>query len=107
VIIPAGYTFEQDGRFYKVRTPIGSGTVTDILNTKIPCQNEGGTLPVPYPETSYQAVLRRYNAECSGFKIVFGMMAIDITNKIFLTDNGEVLRSYYRILFNYNCVPYT
>jgi hypothetical protein len=83
------YTFEQDGRFYKAR-PIVNGALSSVASARMQCRAEGGSLPVPYPEPSYQAVLKKYNAECSGYKIALGIQAIQITNKVFLTDNGEV-----------------
>jgi hypothetical protein len=60
-----------------------------VANARMQCGTEGGSLPVPYPEPSYQAVLRKYNAECSGYKIAFGIFARRMTNKRFRTDNGE------------------
>jgi hypothetical protein len=90
VIIPTGYTFQQDGRFYKVR-PIGSGTLTSVVDARMQCRAEAGSLPVPYPDPSYLALLKKYNKECFGYKIALGIQAIDVANKIFLTDNGNKL----------------
>jgi hypothetical protein len=91
----AGFTFKQDGQFYKNIGPLT--TNRSMQTTRLKCLEQNAGVIVPYPDLSHQAWVDMRNSKPIYITYVYYFGMTSIANMTYVMDNGIIQRQKYLI----------